>query len=189
MKYISKGIVKEGSTEFILHVLRGRFDFQLTGEKLVLWLNGRLGFAEADTEKNPILRNALEHLRRMGLVEIVENVDAGEYWALTRCMIVPAKEEGISFPLNSGEKRILHWLRKAGLNLTMAELVFLTEHGIEPSQKLLGRENRHRLTETIYTQDNIFDNILETQMERAKKRDDTVKMVLGLLKKQQILLL
>ena len=41
MKYISKGIVVEGSTEHILRLTRCGYDFQLTGEQAVLWLNGR----------------------------------------------------------------------------------------------------------------------------------------------------
>ena len=188
MKYISKGIAKKSSTECVLHVLRGRFDCLLTGQELILWLNGRLGFSETDTE-NPILWDALQRLRQMGLVETAEDAEAGEYWALTRCLITPAEDESLPCLLSSGEKRILCWLREAGLNLTMAELVFLTEHNIAPSQELLGKENRQRLTEIIYTQDNIFDNILEIQMAQAKRRDETTNMILRLLKKEQILLL
>lgn len=188
MKYISKGLVQEGSTEFILHVRRGRFDFQLTGNELALWLDGRFGFAQVRAE-NPILRKAIRHLQRMGLVEEADGGDAGEYRALTQCLPVPAKEGGLHSPLSAGEKRLLRWLREAGLHLTMAELVFLTDRGLEPVPELLGEENRQRLTETIYTQETILDHILETQMERAARRDDTVRMVLGLLKKKQIVLL
>ena len=54
MKYISKGIVVEGSTEHILRLTRCGYDFQLTGEQAVLWLNGRFGFAEVE-DGNPIL--------------------------------------------------------------------------------------------------------------------------------------
>ena len=44
-------------------------------------------------------------------------------------------------------------------------------------------------TETIYTQETIFDNILETQMEHAAVRDEVVSALLRLLKKKRILLL
>ena len=49
MKYISKGIVVNGSTEQILHVTRCGVDFQLTGEQAALCLcpvqNGKPAFA------------------------------------------------------------------------------------------------------------------------------------------------
>ena len=48
MKYISKGIVAEGSTEHILKIRRGGYEFQLTGDRARLWLNGRFGVADAD---------------------------------------------------------------------------------------------------------------------------------------------
>ena len=50
MKYISKGIVVNGSTEQILHVTRCGVDFQLTGEQAALWLNGRFAFAQCKME-------------------------------------------------------------------------------------------------------------------------------------------
>ena len=55
--------------------------------------------------------------------------------------------------------------------------------------ELLGEENSQALTETIYTQENIQDNILEAQMEHAFCRDRVVKAVLGLLKKRRVLVL
>ena len=39
MKYISKGLVVEGSTEHILKIQRGGYEFQLTGDRARLWLN------------------------------------------------------------------------------------------------------------------------------------------------------
>lgn len=71
----------------------------------------------------------------------------------------------------------------------MAELVYLNEHNVRPEPQLLGAGNRQALTELIYTQENIMDNILETQMERAGCRDISVKAVLSLLKKKRVILL
>ena len=188
MKYISKGIVIEGSTEHILRLTRCGYDFQLTGEQAALWLNGRFGFAELEDE-NPILNKAIAQFQRQELVEIAEDEACGEYWALTRCVIVPAKPKGICAPLSQREKQLLKWICEAGLRLSMAELVFLVEHGMLPESRWLGVENRQELTEAIYTQETIFDNILEAQMERAGKRDEVVGSVLALLKKKRILLL
>ena len=88
MKYISKGYVVEGSTEHIMRVSHFGREFQLTGVKAALWLNGHGRFDTID-ETNNIYRRELEHLRRMGLIEPVEADAAGEYRALTRCIIVP----------------------------------------------------------------------------------------------------
>ena len=84
---------------------------------------------------------------------------------------------------------MLTWLREAGLRLTIAELIFLRERKILPTLELLGTENRQRLVERIYNIDNIFDNLLEDQMELSKLRNDTVLMILELLRKKQIVLL
>ena len=118
-------------------------------------------------------------------MEIADESEAGEYRALTRCIMVPAKNRSFCSVLSSEEKTILKWIREAGLRLTMAELVFLLEHAIAPLPPLLGPDNRQSLTERIYTQ----DNILETQMEHAVRRDRVVKGVLRLLRKKRILLL
>ena len=188
MKYISKGLVAAGSTEDILHITRCGADFQLTGDQARLWLNGQFGFS-AVKDGQPVLTKALEQLRRQELVEIADESEAGEYRALTRCIMVPAKNRSFCSVLSSEEKTILKWIREAGLWLTMAELVFLLEHAIAPLPPLLGPDNRQSLTERIYTQENIFDNILETQMEHAVRRDRVVKGVLRLLRKKRILLL
>ena len=83
----------------------------------------------------------------------------------------------------------MRWLTDAGLHLTAAELVFLAEHRIKPTANLLGERNRPRLTERIYTQETIFDNILEAQMGHAAARDEVVNALLRLLEKRRILLL
>lgn len=188
MKYISKGIVVEGSTEHILRLTRCGYDFQLTGEQAVLWLDGRFGFAEVE-DGNPILIKAAMQLWHQELIETVEDEAAGEYRALTRCVIVPTKSKGIYISLSQREKYLLKWIREAGLRLSMAELVFIVEHRMMPESCWLGEENRQALTEVIYTQETIFDNILETQMEHANKRDTVVESIMALLKKKRILLL
>ena len=188
MKYISKGMVIKASTEDLLFVTRGGVDFQLTGEQAALWLNGRLGFAK--TQENVLEEKALHQLACQGLVAITEdNESVSEFHVLTQCVLVPAKPQGIRAILSARQKELLLWLTEAGLQLTAAELVFLTEHHVSPAANLLGARNRQKLTETIYTQETIFDNILEAQMEHAAMRDVVVSALLGLLKKKRILLL
>ena len=71
----------------------------------------------------------------------------------------------------------------------MAELVYLHERNIEPTKDLLYTDNRQNLVETIYTRDNIFDNILECQMERAICRDKVTAAIMVLLSQKKIVLL
>lgn len=163
-------------------------DFQLTGLQAELWLNGRYGFAESGG--NILEGKALQQLNRQGLVELVESDEpAAEYRALTQCVLVPAQPQGHRVLLSTREKELLRWLTDAGLHLTTAELVFLAEHCVKPTADLLGERNRQCLTERIYTQETIFDNILEAQMEHAAARDEVVDALLRLLEKRRILLL
>lgn len=83
----------------------------------------------------------------------------------------------------------MKWVLDAVLVLTMGELVFLMERGVAPEPSLLGPQNQQRLVEIIYTKNTIFDNILENQMELADARDETVKLILNLLKRKRIVLL
>lgn len=183
MKYISKGCVVLGSTEHILRVARFGREFRLTGVKAALWLNGRGRFDSID-ETNNIYRREMKQLFRMGLIEPAGD---GEYLTLTRCIIVPTVKERAL--LSRDEKFMLTWLRGAGLHLTMAELVFLYEHRIAPSNELLGEGNAPALAERIYTQETIQDNELEKLMERAECRDAAVKAVKSLLRKKLAVLL
>lgn len=186
MKYISIGAVVTEGTEYILEVCRCGICFQLTGELAVLWLNGRQGFANAES---PTERKALAQLVRMGLAILGDGSDAEEYRVLNRCTLVPATLKYPYRGLRKQEKTALQWLREAGLILSMAELTFLMDRGIELREELLGKENSHALVHTIYTRETICDNILENQMEAATSQWDTVRIVLSLLKKQRIVLL
>lgn len=186
MKYVSVGTVVVPSTEHILKVSHFGLEFTLTGDQAKLWLDGRYGFANSE---NSIEHKTVSQLKRMGLVVIANPYGAGEYRALTQCLIVPAERKEPYLGLSPEEKEMLVWLREAGLRMTIAELIFLKDRGIKPSMDLLGKENRQRLVETIYTRDTIFDNLLENQMELSKVNTGTVRLLLALLKKKRIILL
>ena len=186
MKYISIGSVNRPSTEHIVYVSHCGYDYTLTADLAAVWLDGRFGF---DQVRNQLQTKALMQLERMGLVVITEDVLEGEYRALTKVRLVPAKSKNPYLGLSRNEKTALKWITETGLVLSMAELVYLMERDIEPDARYLGQENVQQLVERIYTKDTIFDNILENQMERAEKRDQVVKLVLSLLKKKRIVLL
>lgn len=127
--------------EDILHVTRCGVDFQLTGLQADLWLNGRFGFSEVK-EGNILAEKSLNQLKRQELVELAGDDTAGEYRALTQCVITPASPKGAGRILSSDEKNLLKWLTEAGLRLSMAELVYLNEHNVRPEPQLLGAGNR-----------------------------------------------
>lgn len=186
MKFISIGAVSSGSTEHILKIAHGGYTFQLDGVLARLWLNGRSQFCTAE---DPIDIKGLTQLLKMGLAVQAEECDAGEYRALTRCTIVPAECKFPFLFLSGTEKRVLTWLRGAGLVLSMAELTYLVEKDVDSEDKLLGSRNAQALVERIYNKETIYDNILENQMEHAKSRDKVTRAILTLLKKKRILLL
>ncbi len=187
MIYISKGIVQERSTERNIYVGRGGQVFQLTKVEAQLWLDGRFGFYKT---KNTSQEHAIEHLYRMGLVEYEqEDSLVSRYRILTRCVLCATAGSNISLTVGRFESSVLNWLTNAGIRLSMAELVYLHERQIKPIKEQLYTDNRQRLVETIYTQENIFDNILECQMEHAFCRDKVTAAVMVLLKNKKIVIL
>ena len=93
----------------------------------------------------------------------------------------------MSSRLSGLERQLDTWMRKAGIRLSVAELVFLVEHQVL-DQDLLYEKNRQKLVETIYTDETIQDNLLEHQMEQAEHRDKVVEALVQLLKKKKILI-
>ena len=187
MTYLSKGVVCSGATEQLLKLSHCGGEYTLKGKEAALWLNGRYGFFTVTSVAD---EQAVGHLQRMGLVECEEeNSTTCEYRILTRCIPCPALSKGVSLPLRGLEKRVMIWLTKAGLHLTLAELIYLIDHDVPPSDDLLYTSNRQALVERIYTVDTIADCMLETQMETAASRDAVVHAVLRLLKKKKIVIL
>ena len=187
MIYISKGIVQEKSTERNIYVGRGGQVFQLTKVEAPLGLDGRFRFYET---KNASQERAVEHLYRMGLVEFEqEDTLVARYRILTRCVLCAAAGSNISLTVGRFESSILNWLTNAGIRLSMAELVYLHERQIKLAKELLYTDNRQKLVETINTQENIFDNILECQMEHATCRDKVTTAIMVLLRNKKIVIL
>ena len=94
MIYLSKGIVKENSTEHLLQVARCGQEYSLSGEQAVLWLNGRFGFSEVKTESE---KRTLKHLARMGLAETgAENTDVARYRTVSYTHLDVYKRQGMN---------------------------------------------------------------------------------------------
>ena len=188
MIYLSKGVVQPKSSIENLWLERGGKQFQLQGAEATARLKGRFEFmvVESEAEEQVVMR-----LANKGLVEMETEVDSiSKYRILTRCVCCPARQRRhMSSRLNEQERQINTWLQKAGIRLSVAELVFLQEHQITADSGMFGVRNRQRLIEAIYTKDNIQDNLLEHQMEKAECRDEVVEALMQLLKKKKILIM
>lgn len=186
MLYLSKGVVQPKSSIENLWLERGEKQFQLQGAEAAVWLKGRFGFMVTDSEEEEVAMR----LADKDLIEMEEKADSiSKYRILTRCVCCPARQRGrISSRLNERERQIYTWLQKAGIRLSVAELVFLQEHQITADSGMLGIRNRQKLIETIYTNDNIQDNLLEHQMEKTECRDEVIEVLMQLLKKKKVLI-
>lgn len=177
MLYLSKGIKSGQSGDKISIALGGR-TIELNETESRLWEKGEFNFAVTDT---------LLSLEERGLVECeAENSPVSRYFILTRCIFCVSDAKVVKINLLKLEKEILIWLKNAGIHLSVAELIYLIEHKVEPSDDLLYEENRQALVEKIYTTENIADNILENQMLEAKCRDEVVNTLISLLKKRYL---
>ena len=187
MMYLSKGYLQIRSGREV-HLKRAGKEYHLYGFQAVMWMKGKYGFAVTDSEAG---RKAVQGLRDMGLVETEEKADGlAKFRILTRCVCDPAKrKEGdrSSARLNEKERQIYTWIKKAGIHLSVAELVFLSEFGVKPEKDLLHEKNRQKLVEMLYLLDDVEDNLLEARMEQAEKREEVVSALMGLLAKKRIL--
>jgi len=185
MFYISKGVVYKKSDIDNVHISRCGSDYTLSGNQAELWQAGRFGVAciEDSDQQSELLK-----LESIGLVEITEPDDSAHYHLLTNCVICKVKPNKFGFPLSKNEKLIWTWIKNAGFKLTISELVYLTEQNIIPSPVYFGKDNWHTLIHAIYTQETIFDRILDAKMKESSARNKTVSAVLGLLRKKRVIL-
>jgi len=187
MIFLSKGIPVRRTRTGDVDVSHCGALHKLTGQAATVWLGSLYQPCHTQTADQ---ESALNELAEMGLVEISSTTEApAVFRLLTNCVLCPHDSVPILPIINRTERRVWKWITRAGLRLTMAELVFLIEKDIRPVPDLLGETNRQPLTELIYTADTIYDSILECQMEHSPEQDKTVQAVLGLLRKRKIFLL
>ena len=184
MLYLSKGVLCKNSTTDEVRVARGNTVVTLTGLEAETWLSGRFNMISTDDKEKC---SAIRSLYDMGLEDAID--ETAQYYILTRCICCPAKTSLIKKPLSNCERTVMIWLDNAGLRLSTAELMYLVENKVKPTDNLFYEENAQALVETIYTKDTIFDNILENQMGHAKCRNEVVCSLLLLLSKKRIVML
>lgn len=184
MMYLSKGMEVPDGTEDFFRVCRWGKIHALGPAAAELWRRG----AAAPTHAAAAEATAVRRLAGMGLVTTTEeSCYLGAFRLLTDCVLCPSGKRPV--PLWGRERRIWTWLTQAGLRLTSSELIRLEERKIFPVPELLGTKGRQVLTEAIYSDANIFDGILETEMEHSPARDATVASILKLVRKRHLLLI
>lgn len=187
MLYLSKGVLCKNSVADNLRVARGNKIIELSESESKIWLLGRFQM-EVTNEKEDFA--IIKQLSDKGLMEYEDShTNAAKYFILTRCICCPTITYRIQKPLFGQEKVIMKWLSNAGIRLSVAELIYLIEHKIKPENSLFYTENAQALVETIYTQNTIYDNILENQMLDADCREEVVRLLLHLLSKKRIVML
>ena len=144
---------------------------------------------DLDMDQNSILQVLMACEVEFNVEYEQEDTLVSRYRILTRCVLCAAANSNASLTVGRFESSILNWLTNAGIRLSMAELVYLHERQIKPTKDILYTDNRQKLVETIYTQENIFDNILECQMEHATCRDKVTAATMVLLKNKKIVIL
>jgi len=178
MLYISKGTLRRKKGRDHLIVTWRGDEYSLYGNDARLWLSARCDTSLAEAAQ-------LKNLANLGLVETGDtDGPLNIYRLLTNCAACPAPWRCPRWPLRRRERVLWQWIDRAGLHLTLTELVFLLEHDIHPVPELLGEANKHALMEIICPD----DRLLEARMEDAFDRDTVVEALLGLLRKKYITL-
>lgn len=183
MLYLSKGMLQESLRGTVTVNRYGRL-FKLRGTQAQDWFKGH-------TAPQYLGRVRLQELERQGLVEVQPGKDfiPEMFSALYNCILAPRNRACAYWGLSAKQRRLLRWIREAGLRLTAAELVRITELGLDPMPGYLGPDNRQRLVEAIYNTENILDGALESQMAQSPALAETIGALLGLIKKRRVILL
>lgn len=174
--YLSKGRYYQDQGSKIM-VNRGVRNAMLSGIYSYLWSIGSRRFVVV---KDPREIVALEKLNKMGLVAMKETEsDNDKYEILTHCVMTLSDKDG-RIENEGFEHEVYVWLKEAALNLSIAELIKLTELNISPSDEWLGKDNLYKLVMSLYAPLS-SDRMLEFQMKDSEVRDKVVGAVENLL--------
>jgi len=186
MIYLSKGILLPCSTKnktIIIHC--GKY-FELTDAAAKLWLEGQYQINRLQTGQE----KALQTLLGNGLAETADEADEkAVYRILTNCVVCSKPRRDLLSGLSGTEKILMTWISSAGIKLTVAELVYLTEQKIVPTVDLLGETGIRQLIWTLYANQPAIDCILETLMETSPACDETINGILSLLRKKKLVII
>ena len=105
MVYFSKGMIYKNTSEWELHISRGKQKFCLTGIQAEVWNNGRFSFGHTKTADE---EQALQELTEMGLAEYeTAETSVDEYRVLTRCIFCVPEFLPRRFSLTRTERKLI----------------------------------------------------------------------------------
>lgn len=188
MMYLSKGIICKGKSKYGIYIRHFGQPMEIFKEQAVMWQRAQYGFADIIT---PAELATAEILVKKGIAVIEKgNGDLEKYHALCRCAICAYPKKKLSLiPLKKEEKTLLVWLRKAGTNLTLPELVSLQDKNVKPCRELLYQENAVKLLKIIHPWCVSMAGELESRMKHSVARKRTVDSILELLRKKLIVIM
>ena len=188
MIYLSKGILCRYIHEHRIYVRQMDLPRELVGLEAVLWMNGRSGFGVTKSNEEEVVIKSLAE--KWYVCYEPENTPLSQYRILTKCLLYPVRGLKRVLPLfDRTERKTYLWLKKAGLNLNIAEIICIEEKGIEPKKELFHRKNAQKLHDSIYPNCINYANALESRMKNSIARKRTVDAVMRLIQKQRLIVL
>lgn len=186
MFYLSIGVLQEKLTLDKCMVKCGSRSVVLIGQSLKMWLNGRFGIAECDTEDDELLKD----LYKKGLVIVSDENDYdSKYNMFYRCIVSSAKSP-LKVILTEDERTVYQWLRFSPLILDIADVLSLYERNLKVESKYIGKSNSQALIKLIFEpHDYHKDQRFLDKMFYSEKRDALVDIFLSLLSNGRLILL
>lgn len=186
MFYLSIGVLQEKLTFDKCMVKCGSRSIVLIGQSLKMWLNGRFGVAECDTDDEEMLKE----LYKKGLVVVSDENDYdSKYNMFYRCIVSSAKSP-LKVSLTEDERAVYQWLRFSPLILDIADVLSLYERNLKVESKYIGKSNSQALIKLIFEpHDYRKDQRFLDKMFYSEKRDALVDIFLSLLSNGRLILL
>ena len=186
MFYLSIGVLLGSSTGNKSVIRCGSKVVELTGKIRQMWLKGRFGIAECDTEDEGLMKELYEK----GLVVVSEENDYdSKYNMFYRCIVSSAKSP-LKVGLTEEERTVYQWLRFSPFLLDIADVLSLYERGLNVEGKYIGKYNAQALVKLILEpHGNHKDQRFLDRMFYSQKRDELVDIYLSLLSNGRLILL
>ncbi len=188
MMYLSKGILCKGGSKSWLYIRHLGQPTVLNGEEAVLWQKSRFGFSYTTNQSEIAI---VQKLTRKGVVVSESGrSELEKYHALCRCSI--RSNSNFIFglrPFSVIERRILTWLRKTDINLSLPELICLEDKEIKPERNLLHGKNSTDLFKLIYPCYESIAGDLENRMRYSIARQKTINAILELLRRKRVVII
>ena len=185
--YISKGVLLKKLPHKQLLIYHYRDKHRLNEKQSILWLNGTRNFCQTTTLEE---ERTVYELVAFGIAEISQETNSwGKYYLLRKCLIGVLPKRRRFMGLTKQEKKIMKWLDNAGFRLGIAELIFLVEQNIEPTEELFGWENAGKLRLLLNGSLITIGDTMGTKALIAYCRDDVIACVISLVRKKRICLI